>query len=51
VAIEPALIGIYDFPVGTDLTLERDGAIRIIDNASGREIPPENFYVPPQFRA
>jgi hypothetical protein len=50
-AIEPALIGIYDFPVGTDLTLERDGAIRIIDNASGREIPPENFYVPPQFRA
>ncbi|RNI23988.1 DUF2185 domain-containing protein [Flexivirga caeni] len=50
-AIEPALIGIYDFPVGSDLAIEREGGIRIIDVTSGREIPVENFYVPPQFRA
>lgn len=50
-AIEPALIGIYDFPVGTDLKIERDERIRIIDATTGREIPPENFYVPPQHRA
>lgn len=50
-AIEPALIGIYDFPVGSDLAIERDDRIRIIDATTGREIPPENFYVPPKFRA
>jgi hypothetical protein len=46
--IEPALIGIWDFPVGTDLQLVDDGAgVKIIDNPSGRQIPQENFYVPP----
>ena len=50
-AIEPALIGIYDFPVGSDLQIVDDGRIRVVDTASGREIPPENFYVPPEMRA
>jgi len=52
-AIEPALIGIWDFEVGADLELvrEEDGSIHIIDGASGREVPRENFYVPPQHRA
>jgi len=51
-AIEPALIGIYDFPVGSDLQLVDEGAgIKVVDTASGREIPPENFYVPPSMRA
>lgn len=50
--IEPALIGIYDFPVGSDLQIVRDDeGIHIVETASGREIPHENFYVPPQFRA
>jgi len=46
-AIEPALIGIYDFPVGSDLQIVDEGAgIKVVDTASGREIPPESFYVP-----
>lgn len=49
--IEPALIGIYDFPVGSDLQIVRDETgIHIVDTPTGREIPPENHYVPPQFR-
>jgi hypothetical protein len=51
-SIEPALIGIYDLPVGSDLQIVDDGTkIRIVETASGREIPPENFYVPPAARA
>lgn len=50
--IEPALIGIWDFPVGSDLQLVDDGArLTVVETASGREIPPENFYVPPAGRA
>ncbi|TCC15251.1 immunity protein Imm33 domain-containing protein [Kribbella sindirgiensis] len=49
--IEPALIGIWDFPVGTDLQLVDDDGIKILDNESGKQIPPENFYVPPGHRA
>jgi hypothetical protein len=50
--VEPALIGIYDFEVGSELSIERDDqGIHIIDTPTGREIPRENFYVPPQFRA
>ena len=49
-AIEPALIGIYDFPVGSDLQIVDDGRIRIVETATGREVPAEEFYVPPQFR-
>ncbi|GAA1766688.1 DUF2185 domain-containing protein [Agromyces humatus] len=51
-AIEPALIGIYDFPVGSDLQLVDEGeGIQIFDTASGREVPRSAFYVPPQHRA
>jgi hypothetical protein len=51
-AIEPALIGIYDFAVGSDLQIVDDGErIAVVDTATGREIPPENFYVPPSMRA
>ena len=51
-AIEPALIGIYDFDFGTDLTFARDDdRIRVLETSSGREVPPENFYVPPAHRA
>lgn len=50
--IEPALIGIWDFPVGSDLQIVDDGAgIKVVETATGRAIPEENFYVPPQFRA
>ena len=49
--IEPALIGIYDFPVGSDLQIVRDErGISIYDTPTGRQIPVEEFYVPPQFR-
>lgn len=50
--IEPALIGIYDFPYGSDLGIARDesGKIDIYDVKTGRVIPRENFYVPPQWR-
>lgn len=50
-AIEPALIGIWDLPVGSDLQLVRDElGIRVVETATGREIPQEELYVPPQFR-
>ncbi|MBF9350686.1 MULTISPECIES: DUF2185 domain-containing protein [Mycobacteroides] len=50
--VEPALIGVYDFPVGADLQIVRDErGISIYDNTTGTQIPEENFYVPPQFRA
>lgn len=49
--IEPALVGIWDFKVGSDLQLVRDErGITIYDNPTGLAIPTENFYVPPQFR-
>lgn len=51
-AIEPALIGIWDMPVGSDLQIVRDErGIRIVDTPTGREIPVENLYVPPSQRA
>lgn len=47
-AIEPALIAIWDFPVGSDLQLVRDEeGIHIVDTPSGRVIPPEQYFVPP----
>ncbi|ART73767.1 hypothetical protein BTO20_20085 [Mycobacterium dioxanotrophicus] len=50
--IEPALVGIWDFEVGSDLEVVRDeSGIRIFDIPTGRQIPTENLYVPPQFRA
>jgi hypothetical protein len=51
-AIEPALIGIYDFPIGSDLQVVDEGeGIQIVDTATGRQIPPENLYVPRPMRA
>lgn len=51
-SIEPALIGIWDMPVGSDLEIARDEpAIRLVDAKTGREIPVEAHYVPPQHRA
>lgn len=51
-ALEPALIGIYDFPVGSDLQIVDDGdGIHVVDTATGQEVPPDNFYVPPSMRA
>lgn len=50
-AIEPALIGIWDLPVGSDLQLVRDEqGISIVDTASGRAIPEEALFVPPDLR-
>lgn len=50
-AIEPALIGVWDLPVGSDLQLVRDEqGIRIVDTETGQEIPHEAMYVPPRFR-
>ncbi|SIM93387.1 immunity protein Imm33 domain-containing protein [Mycobacteroides abscessus] len=50
--IEPALVGIWDFEVGSDLEIVRDDrGITIYDVPTGRQIPTENFYVPPRFRA
>lgn len=51
-AIEPALIGIWDLKVGSDLQLVDDElGLRIVDTPTGREIPRENLYVPPAHRA
>ena len=51
-AIEPALIGIYDFPYGTELQIVRnDAGIHILETHTGREIPHEELFVPPEFRA
>lgn len=49
-ALEPALIGIWDFPVGTELEIVRDDRIRVIDVQDGTEVPAELFYVPEQHR-
>lgn len=51
-AIEPALIGIWDLEVGSDLQVVRDElGIRIVDTPTGQQIPDENLYVPPANRA
>ena len=50
-AIEPALIGIWDLKVGSDLQLVVDElGRRVVDTATGKQIPTENLYVPPQLR-
>ena len=44
-AIEPALIGIYDLPTGSDLQVVKDElGIRIVETATGREIPREEQF-------
>lgn len=46
-AIEPALIGIWDLPVGSDLQIVDDGErIQIVETATGRVIPEEELFVP-----
>lgn len=51
-AIEPALIGIWDLEVGSDLQIVDDGhGIQVVDTPTGRVIPQENLYVPPADRA
>ncbi|MFV0428284.1 MAG: DUF2185 domain-containing protein [Arachnia sp.] len=51
-ALEPALIGIWDLAVGSDLQVVRDElGIRVVDTPTGEQIPDENLYVPPAFRA
>lgn len=49
--IEPALIGIWDLPVGSDLqiVIDEDGK-HIVDTPTGRKIPLEEQYIPPKFR-
>lgn len=42
----------YGFAVGSDLQIVDDGErIAVVDTPTGREIPPENFHVPPSMRA
>lgn len=51
-ALEPALIGIWDLAVGSDLQLVDDElGIRVVDTPTGRQIPTENLYVPPLHRS
>jgi len=46
-AIEPALIGIYDLPIGSDLQITDDGQhIRIVETITGRALTMEELYVP-----
>lgn len=50
--IEPALIGIWDFTVGSDLQMVNDElGKRIVDTPTGKEIPQENLFVPQSQRA
>jgi hypothetical protein len=50
-AIEPALIGIWDLLVGSDLQLVDDErGIRIVDTAAGREVPRERRSAPASTR-
>lgn len=46
-ALEPALIGIYDFPVGSDLQIVDDGRrLQIVDTRTGQPVPEDQFYIP-----
>ncbi|QIM17371.1 DUF2185 domain-containing protein [Leucobacter insecticola] len=50
-AIEPALIGIYDLPVGSDLQIVVDeSGKRVVETSTGRVLMPEQLYVPPTQR-
>lgn len=45
--LEPALIGIWNLPVGSDLQIVDEGrGIEIVDTATGRQVPTERLYVP-----
>lgn len=44
-AIEPALIGIYDLPVGSDLQIVDDGErIQVVETATGRVVPEDEQF-------
>ncbi|MFP3325387.1 DUF2185 domain-containing protein, partial [Planococcus sp. SIMBA_160] len=37
--IEPAILGIYELPIGSDLQLvSENGKIRFVDNLTGKEV-------------
>lgn len=45
--LEPALIGIWDLPVGSDLQVVDEGrGIEIVDTATGQPVPTDQLYVP-----
>ena len=44
--IEPALIGIYDLPVGSDLQIVDEDRIQIAETATGRVLDDGELYVP-----
>lgn len=45
--LEPALIGIWDLPVGSDLQIVDEGdGIQIVDTATGQPVPTDQLYVP-----
>ena len=45
--IEPALIGIYDLPGGSDLQIVDDGhRMAVVDTPTGRELGENELYVP-----
>lgn len=49
--IEPALLGIWDLPVGSDLELVRDGGtIAVVDTATGAPVPLDDLHVPSPHR-
>ncbi|KRD44157.1 hypothetical protein ASE38_08335 [Cellulomonas sp. Root930] len=46
-ALEPALIGIYDLPIGSDLQIVDDGTrVSVVDTRTGRELTDDDLYVP-----
>ncbi|CEH14720.1 Domain of unknown function DUF2185 [Ceraceosorus bombacis] len=48
---EPALIGIWDLPVGSDLQIVDEGdGISIVHTDTGIAIPREQMFVPEQWR-
>ena len=45
--VEPALVGIWGFPVGSDLQIVvEDGRKRIVETDTGRELDEVELYVP-----
>lgn len=48
--IEPALIGVWDFPVGSRLEFVDDHTKYFIDSLTDQEIPRSRLYIPAQHR-
>ncbi|MCI9887964.1 DUF2185 domain-containing protein [Micrococcales bacterium 31B] len=44
-ALEPMLLAVWDFPVGSQLELVRDGEPHFVDLRTGRSIPRESLAV------